>query len=55
MDRLVAEIEPLRAPGIPGLGRLVDDLAAAGRGLIMVMGKEAWARRPLRPRWPWGW
>lgn len=27
------------APDIPGLGRLVDDLAASGRGLIMVMGK----------------
>ena len=29
----------LPAPAIPGLSRLVDDLAAAGRGLIMVMGK----------------
>ena len=29
----------LPAPAIPGLPRLVDDLAAAGRGLIMVMGK----------------
>jgi arsenite-transporting ATPase len=27
------------APAIPALGRLVDELAAAGRGLIMVMGK----------------
>ena len=27
------------APAIPGLGRLVDELASAGRGLIMVMGK----------------
>ena len=27
------------APAIPGLGRLVDELALAGRGLIMVMGK----------------
>ncbi|OFX05687.1 MAG: arsenical pump-driving ATPase [Alphaproteobacteria bacterium RIFCSPHIGHO2_12_FULL_66_14] len=30
---------PPPAPDIPGLGRLVDDLAASGRGLIMVMGK----------------
>lgn len=30
---------PLPTPAIPNLGRLVDDLAAAGRGLIMVMGK----------------
>ena len=30
---------PLAAPGLPGLSRLVDDLAAAGHGLIMVMGK----------------
>lgn len=30
---------PPSAPDIPGLGRLVDDLAASGRGLIMVMGK----------------
>ncbi len=27
------------APALPNLSRLVDDLAAAGRGLIMVMGK----------------
>lgn len=27
------------APALPGLGALVDELAAAGRGLIMVMGK----------------
>lgn len=34
-----ARNEPRRAPQIPGLGRLVDDLASSGRGLIMVMGK----------------
>ena len=34
----VAE-EPQAAPAIAGLGRLVDELASAGRGLIMVMGK----------------
>lgn len=32
-----AGIEP--APDIPRLGRLIDDLAASGRGLILVMGK----------------
>lgn len=30
---------PAALPDLPGLGKLVDDLAAAGRGLIMVMGK----------------
>jgi len=30
---------PATAPDLPGLGRLVDALAAAGHGLIMVMGK----------------
>jgi arsenite-transporting ATPase len=39
MDRRVQAAESLQAPEIPGLARLVDDLAAAGRGLIMVMGK----------------
>ncbi|MDI1286172.1 MAG: arsenical pump-driving ATPase [Reyranella sp.] len=34
-----APSEPPRAPEIPGLGRLVDELASSGRGLIMVMGK----------------
>lgn len=34
-----ARSEPRPAPQIPGLGRLVDDLASSGRGLIMVMGK----------------
>ena len=29
----------LPAPGIPGLNKLVEELAATGRGLIMVMGK----------------
>jgi arsenite/tail-anchored protein-transporting ATPase len=32
-------LAPLEAPGMPGLGRLVDDLGSAGHGLIMVMGK----------------
>ncbi|MBU8874661.1 arsenical pump-driving ATPase [Reyranella sp. MMS21-HV4-11] len=35
----VADAEPAAAAAIPALGRLVDELAAAGRGLIMVMGK----------------
>ena len=30
---------PPPAPEIPGLGRLVDELASSGRGLVMVMGK----------------
>jgi len=34
-----AATSSLPAPAIPGLPRLVDELAAAGRGLIMVMGK----------------
>ena len=33
------EGEPSRAPDIPKLDRLIDALAAPGRGLIMVMGK----------------
>lgn len=39
MDRHVNVAKPMKAPEIPGLDRLVDDLAASGRGLIMVMGK----------------
>jgi arsenite-transporting ATPase len=39
MDGRVDGPAPLKAPEIPGLGRLVDDLAASGHGLIMVMGK----------------
>ncbi len=39
MERRVHVPEPPKAPAIPGLSRLVDDLAASGRGLIMVMGK----------------
>ncbi len=35
----VADAEPAAAAAIPALGRLVDELASAGRGLIMVMGK----------------
>jgi arsenite-transporting ATPase len=31
--------EPTAAPDLPPLADLVDDLAAAGRGLVMVMGK----------------
>lgn len=34
-----AAVAPAAMPDLPGLGKLVDDLAAAGRGLIMVMGK----------------
>jgi arsenite-transporting ATPase len=34
-----ATVAPAAMPDLPGLGKLVDDLAAAGRGLIMVMGK----------------
>ena len=39
MDKPIHMTALANAPGIPGLGRLVDDLAASGRGLIMVMGK----------------
>lgn len=39
MDRRAPAPAPLEAPGMPGLGRLVDDLGSAGHGLIMVMGK----------------
>lgn len=35
----IAGSEPQPTPQIPGLGRLVDDIASSGRGLIMVMGK----------------
>jgi arsenite-transporting ATPase len=38
-DRRVPAPEPSKVSAIPGLGRLVDDLAVSGRGLIMVMGK----------------
>lgn len=34
-----ASAPAIAAPDLPGLGALVDELAAAGRGLIMVMGK----------------
>ncbi|MCC8432376.1 arsenical pump-driving ATPase [Reyranella aquatilis] len=35
----VTDAEPAAETAIPALGRLVDELASAGRGLIMVMGK----------------
>lgn len=35
----VPDDEEVIAPAIPDLARLVDDLSAAGKGLIMVMGK----------------
>ncbi len=38
-----------------GLDAMVDELAEAGRGLIMVMARGAWARRPSLPLWPWVW
>lgn len=35
----VTDAEPEADTAIPALGRLVDELASAGRGLVMVMGK----------------
>jgi arsenite-transporting ATPase len=37
--KAVTDAEPAAETAIPPLGRLVDELASAGRGLIMVMGK----------------
>ncbi len=51
----VADAEPAAAAAIPALGRLVDELASAGRGLIMVMGKGGVGRRPSPPRSRWAW
>lgn len=39
MDGPASATGPVQMPEIPGLGRLVDDLAASDHGLIMVMGK----------------
>jgi arsenite-transporting ATPase len=39
MERRAPTTVAAPPPAIPGLARLVDDLAASGRGLIMVMGK----------------
>ena len=43
------------AAPLPDLAALADELAAAGHGLIMVMGRGGVARPPLPPRWPWAW
>jgi arsenite-transporting ATPase len=39
MERRAPTTVAAPPPALPGLARLVDDLAASGRGLIMVMGK----------------
>jgi arsenite-transporting ATPase len=39
MERRAPTTVAAAPPALPGLARLVDDLAASGRGLIMVMGK----------------
>lgn len=36
---LTREVPPLSPPAVPPLASIVDDLAASGRGLVMVMGK----------------
>ena len=36
---LASDLPPLAAPSLPALSALVDELAAPGRGLVLVMGK----------------
>ena len=38
-QHLLLSLAPPSPPDLPGLDRLVDELAAKGRGLVMVMGK----------------
>jgi arsenite/tail-anchored protein-transporting ATPase len=61
MDReeaqpVVESVYPTPVPlNLPSLDRMLDEIVAPGRGLIMAWAKAELARRPSRRRVPWAW